>query len=164
MTKFLTGATLVAVSLAGLSTAFAQPGDGHHPRMPAFEEMDTNGDGSITAEELTAKRAERAAQVDADGDGKLSAEELAQAEIAKATERATRHAERMVERMDADGDGLLSAAELATPPEGPPPGMVERIDADKDGAISRDEADAARKAMTDRMHRTGEPRHERRAD
>lgn len=158
MKKFLTGVTLVAVSFAGLSTAFAQNGPRHDrpegpPPMMAFEEMDTDGNGSITVEEMQARRAERVEGVDTNNDGKLSAEELAQVDIARETARATARAESKVARMDADGDGLLSAAELATPPEGPDARMFARIDTDGDGAISREEADAAMKAMHDRHER-----------
>ena len=160
MKKFLTGVTLVAMSLAGLSTAFAQTGPrpGHErpegpPPMPPFEEMDTDGNGSITAEEMQARRAERVATVDANNDGKLSAEELAQADIARETTRANDRAEEKVARMDSDGDGLLSAAELATPPEGPDARMMARIDTDGDGAISREESDAAMKEMQERRGR-----------
>ncbi|WP_435164337.1 EF-hand domain-containing protein [Falsirhodobacter sp. 1013] len=151
MKTYLTGAALLAISIASLSTAFAEPGDRPgRPGMPPFEALDTDEDGRITAEEAKGDRAERAAALDADNDGKISAAELAQVDIARATDRANRRAEAMVKRMDVDGDNLLSAAELATPPEGLDPRMLERLDTDKDGAISREEADAARTFMRER--------------
>ncbi|QUS34793.1 EF-hand domain-containing protein [Falsirhodobacter algicola] len=181
MTKFLTALTAAAVSVACLSTAFAEPGPGkghegmdRQPPMPAFEDLDTNGDGMLSTDELTAARAERVQTLDADGDGKLSADELAQAEIDRATKMAERHAQMMVERMDADGDGLLSAAELATPPARPSDRMLDRLDANDDGSISQDEFDAARDGMRDRHppqhdgkrgdHPGGKPPQERQAD
>ncbi|MDB6452393.1 EF-hand domain-containing protein [Falsirhodobacter sp. 20TX0035] len=151
MKTYLTGAALIAVSIASLSTAFAEPGDRPgRPGMPPFEMLDADEDGRITAEEAEGDRAERVTAMDANNDGKISAEELAAADIARATERANRRAEEKVKRMDVDGDGLLSAAELATPPEGLDPRLLERLDTDKDGAISREEADAARTFMRER--------------
>lgn len=151
MKTYLTGAALIAVSIASLSTAFAEPGDRpDRGPMPSFEALDADEDGRITAEEAKGDRAERAATLDANKDGKLSAAELAQADIARATDRANRRAEAMVKRMDVDGDNLLSAAELATPPEGVDPRMLERLDTDNDGAISREESDAARTFLRER--------------
>ncbi|WP_241557827.1 EF-hand domain-containing protein [Falsirhodobacter deserti] len=159
MTKFLTGATLVAISLAGLSTAFAQSATEAErrtpPMMQPFDELDADGDGSITREEMQARRVQQVEALDENGDGKISAGELARADIARATERAERRAQAMIERLDADGDGLLSAAELATPPAGPD---LRRLDTDGDGAISRTEADAARKFMRERHQATPDHR------
>jgi hypothetical protein len=121
--------------------------------MPAFEEVDANGDGKLTPGEIDAHRTARAAALDANGDGKISLEELTAAEAAKATERA----QRMMAARDADGDGVLTAAELMLPPV--PDRMFEHMDADGDGAISKDEIEAARAQMAegrgDRMGRHG---------
>lgn len=120
MQKLLTGLTIAAVAAAGLSTAaFARPG--HHDRPFAERKMDP-----AMLEEMRANRITEVEGMDANNDGLISAEELANAEIARATQRANDHAARMVERMDVDGDGLLSAAELAVRPvpergDAPPP-------------------------------------------
>ncbi|WP_052362439.1 EF-hand domain-containing protein [Falsirhodobacter sp. alg1] len=170
MTKFLTGLTLAAITAAGLSTAFAQEapegqprpphaqkeGAGHRPMMmPDFDQLDTNGDGAVTQDELNALRADRAAKLDANNDGKLSVDELANADAERQMERAKHRAERMVEQLDTDGDGLLSVTELATPPEGPDARMMKRLDTDQDGSLSREELSKAHDMM--RQHRGPAP-------
>ncbi|MFN4157438.1 MAG: EF-hand domain-containing protein [Gemmobacter sp.] len=150
---------LSALVAAMATVGFAQmPSDG--PRghgslaMPAFEALDTDGDGRITREEMQAQRAARVAALDADGDGKITLEELKAHHMRQAEDRAERMARRMIESMDSDGDGALSAAELAAGPA-PMMAMFDRIDTDGDGAISKDEAEAMRNRMADRMERRG---------
>ncbi len=143
--------TLVALLLAGTmlgTAAFADRGGpggmgGMFMQMPAFEEVDANGDGKITPEEIDAHRTARAAALDANGDGGISLEELTAAEAAKAAERA----QRMMAARDADGDGVLTAAEMMLPPA--PDRMFERLDSDGDGALSREEIEAARARMAE---------------
>lgn len=163
-------ATLSAIALATVlgaavtTAAFAERGshgpDGMGMMGPGpmfdFAEIDANGDGKITKEELAAHRAARAAALDADKDGKISAAEL-QAQIeARMSARAADMAARMIEMRDTDGDGLLSAAELAEPPMGTMGDrMFDRADADDDGAITEDEVEAARERMAERMEGRG---------
>ncbi|MCJ8140470.1 EF-hand domain-containing protein [Falsirhodobacter halotolerans] len=125
MNRFLAGLTFISVTAAGLSGALAAPPGpgGHGPRLPPFSELDTNGDGRITPEELTAH----------------------------ATARAQDRAEKMMEKLDTNGDGLLSIEELSKAPEGHADRMIERVDTDKDGAVSQEEYDAAVQRMRDRM-------------
>ena len=81
-----------------------------------FTTMDTNGDGKVTAEEMTTAHGESPARsrpqgemsaaekiktIDANGDGMLTAEEHAAG------------AKTMFERMDTDQDGFVSRAEMA---------------------------------------------------
>lgn len=123
MNRLLAGLTFISVTAAGLSGALAAPPErGHGPRLPAFTDLDANGDGRITADELTAH----------------------------ATARAQERAERMMEKLDTNGDGLLSIEELSKAPEGHADRMMERVDTDKDGAISQEEYDAAVERMRDR--------------
>lgn len=162
----LAAATRAALAAAALSTAspaaahgpgdmmgFGMMGDG-----PAgetiFELFDTDGNGVITTEELTAGRAEMIAGMDANKDGKLSAEELAALNLKMMQAMASANAERRVEMLDGDGDGLLSIEELALRPG--PEMMFERLDADGDGSVTRDEAEQARARMSERRDGPGD--------
>ncbi|MFV0335283.1 MAG: EF-hand domain-containing protein [Tropicimonas sp.] len=112
---------------------------------PAFAQLDADGDGKVTAAELeaypAARAAERFSQADADGNGALSPEELT-----AAIDRM--RVEAMMSRLDTDGDGAVSQAEMEAMMgqmrETVKPGerMLERADTDKDGTISAAEYDA----------------------
>jgi len=124
-----------------------------------FADMDVDGNGQITEEDLLGLAEQRLAEVDADGNGVLNAAELA----ARIGERATLRmgprggdpsawaeavAGRMIDRRDADDDGALSVAEL-----GPDKGfgrIIDRFDTDDDNAISEAEFDEAKAQMKDR--------------
>ena len=115
--------------------------------------IDTDKDGKISKDEMTAFRAARVAAVDANSDGKLSAEELAAMHLQTMTDAAKTMADRMIERLDADGDTLLSAVEMADRPL--PSDMFDRIDFNADGFIDQAEIDAAKERMTERGARMG---------
>lgn len=152
---------LVAAIAAGVTlAATAEAREGHAPRiaMPTFEELDLNGDGGVTSEEIAqamqAQAEARFAEADTDGDGALSAEELvARADSDRQERMANRIADR-IERADTNGDGLLQADELqAGRGEGRSPDrMFNRFDADGDGSLSAEEFAEAR----DRMERRGQ--------
>jgi Ca2+-binding EF-hand superfamily protein len=154
----LNGAALVALVLAGLSTAaladrgdrMGMGGDGPFP-LSDFAAIDADKDGKITKPELEAFRAARVGAADADKDGKLSPAELKAQAMERASARADEMVARMIERHDSDGDGLISVAEMAAGPS--PLDIFDRIDRDKDGAISQAEAEAARQHMAQRMGR-----------
>lgn len=134
------GAAVVAIAGLALGPAHAQdqgadPMAGPSER-PSFQSLDTDGDGSITMEELTAKTTARFAETDADGDGKLSADEMTAAMIARVSERAAAGSARMIERRDTDGDGLLSQAELGGDRGSR---LFKRLDADADGVVTEKE-------------------------
>jgi hypothetical protein len=155
MMKTYALSALLAALLAGsalTTAALADRGDRGGPgavKMPPFEEVDTNSDGQLTREEIDAWRTTRATAIDSNGDGNVSLEELTAAEAAQAAERA----QRMMEARDANGDGMLTAAEMMLPAV--PDRMFDRIDTDGDGAISKAEAEAASERMADRMGRHG---------
>lgn len=134
MTNLKTSA-LIAAIVAGLTVtaANAAPGGkmGGHGQMPSFAELDADGDGTLTPEELTAYKDKRFAEADTDGDGALSAEELAAASQ-------SRRAQAMVSRLDANGDGKLQAEEMR-PSREDGKTMFDRLDANDDGAISAEE-------------------------
>lgn len=159
-TTLLMAAVAAGVTLA----ASAEARDGHGPRMqmPTFEELDLNGDGGVTAEEVTtamqARAEARFAEADTNGDGALSAEEmLARAESARQDRLADRITKR-IERADANGDGVLQMEELrAARGEGRSPDrLFNRFDADENGSLSAEEfaeAQAMMERRGDRGHR-----------
>ena len=104
-----------------------------------FDQFDSNGDGQVTREEAEQFHSERFARVDTDDDGYLSLEEL----TAEAATRAAQRAEKMMQRMDTDGDGLLSEEDLAKGPRAGR--MFDRLDQNEDGIITKTEFEEARK-------------------
>lgn len=143
----LTGAMILAMAVNALPIAAQDRGP--MPRGPQFEfaDLDADNDGKVTPEELQAHAAARFAAADTDGNGTLSVEELIARQEVLRTERMQRGAERMIERMDQNGDGVLSADEM-----GPRNGdrLFARLDADDDGAISEEEMTKARERFADR--------------
>ena len=125
-----------SVSIAPMASAQDGPGRGG----PVFEELDANGDGSITEAEMQDHRMARFAAMDSDGNGSLSAAEM----TAAAEQRKAKRAERMIERMDANDDGEVSQEELAALGEGRRGGGFSRLDADGDGSVTKAEFDAAK--------------------
>jgi Ca2+-binding EF-hand superfamily protein len=124
-----------------------------HGQMAAFETADADKDGKVTPAEIAALRKANVLGTDTNGDGKLSAEELTAQQVRAMTERATARSARMILMLDVDGDGLLSVEEMAAGPG--PMRMFERMDADGDGAITKAEADAATERMQGREGREG---------
>ncbi|EYD74245.1 putative calcium-binding protein EF-hand domain protein [Rubellimicrobium mesophilum DSM 19309] len=99
---------------------------------------DTDGDGAVTQEEVTAQRQ---ARFEADGNDGLSAKELLAMEDAMREEARAAAAAQRVAQADDDGDGLLQVAEIeARTPQIAP--LFDRLDTDGDGAISQAELDA----------------------
>lgn len=123
----------------------------------SFEELDTDGNGGITAAELAAHAASRFSDADTDGDGFLTSEELAAAASAKAGERAAKRVDRMIKHHDENDDGKLSATELA-PSEERLAKRFERIDADGNGEISAEEFEQAQKKRGGKRGHKGKKR------
>lgn len=138
MTRKILMAGLAAAVLAGtVMPAQAQMGKMGEKRMQhRFEEIDADGDGRITQEEMAGHMQARFEGADSDGDGQLSRDEILARMQQRQAERMARMADHMLERHDANGDGLLSPDEMRAPAKG---GMFERMDADGDGAISKEE-------------------------
>ncbi|MDD9729799.1 EF-hand domain-containing protein [Mameliella sp. AT18] len=145
---WITGAMVVAMGTAGVASAKGMEFGAHGPRgafmQEMFAEIDADGDGKVTKEEIEAFKTARFEATDTDGDGKLSREEIAAARDARRVARM----QTMVERLDQDGDGLLSADELAAgPARRAPQDMFDRLDADDDGALTLEEIEKARGAF-----------------
>ncbi len=110
--------------------------------MHSFEQLDTNGDGFVTAEELSAQVSARFDGLDADDNDLISREELLAHAQSEGNERMVNGLDKMFARMDANKDGALSEEEMK-PREDRAARMIEKMDADKDGKISKAEFDAA---------------------
>lgn len=165
-----------AVSLAAVPASARGPfggGDGPFGAGPqgglfvtTFAELDLNGDGQITEDDLAAGADARLAEVDTDGDGQLTVEELTTAITAQIEERAAtfgaqmprrfdpatmapRMAAQMLDTRDANDDGVLTVEELA--PRYGFGRIIDRFDTDDDNAISQAEYDTAKQDMQDRF-------------
>ena len=142
--KILLATALIAV---GASAVSAQGRGG--PQM-SFEELDVDGSGEITLEDLTALRDNRFADLDSNGDGSITLDEFTASHMARAAERATA----MFEQLDVDGDGVLSRDVVDRERRGDRVGrMIERFDADNSGGVSAEEYEEARAMF--REHRKG---------
>ncbi len=126
---------LASVGIVGAANAIG----GRGGDMPTFEELDTNGDGVVSVDELAAFGDSRFAEMDTDGDGVLSVEEITAMIEAEMSERAAKGVERMMEQLDANDDGVISEDEM---PERDHTRMIDHLDEDEDGGISKEEFEA----------------------
>lgn len=164
--KKVLGATLVASILAAAAVpALAQPGEGKGHRggkfAPiVFSELDANGDGFLTQEEMDARKAAKFSETDANGDGQLSAEEILASQEQRENERRAKRAERMIEALDTNDDGLISEEEMAAHEGGKRRGgnLFERADANEDGQISEEEFKTAMSKVQKRFGHGGKQR------
>lgn len=143
-TMIISAVVIAALGVTAVSASAKEGGKMRHMRgqMPSFEQLDTNGDGFITAEELQAKAAERFAGIDANGDGVITRDELTTFAESQGNDRMVKKLDRMISRMDANGDGQLSVDEMK--PKGDRSAkMIEKLDSDGDGKISKAEFEAA---------------------
>lgn len=143
-----------AISLGAVTEAQAESHTrgGHQGGMGvqhSFEDLDTDGDGSITPAEMAGHMQARFKGADSDGDGLLSREELVARMMERQAERMGRRADHMIERHDANGDGMLSMDEMRADRQGR---MFERLDTDGDGVISKTEFDAMQERHGGRKH------------
>lgn len=136
--KALLLAAGVAVVIAPTAGFAKGEGRGHGPRMN-FEQLDADKSGEVTQAEMAAAGAARFKDADTDGDGFLSKDEI----TAKAGERRAKRLDRMFEHRDADKDGKLSAEEMA-PPADRIAKRFAKLDTDESGGISKAEFEAAK--------------------
>lgn len=132
---------LAGVGLAlAMTPIMAQAKGGHGPRV-MFEELDADGNGSITEAEMQAHRAARFTTADTDEDGSLSRAELEAQMKSGDEDRMERRLNRMMDRLDADDNGALSQEELAQAGGDRRGRGFLRLDKDGDGAVSKAEFD-----------------------
>lgn len=149
--SILAPALSAALVLGGTGLVLAESGSGkmdHGMRMQhSFEDLDSDADGRITPEEMSAHMQARFEGADTDGDGALSRDELVTRMTERQAERMAAYADHMIERHDADGDGLLNPEEMKAGRDGR---MFKRADADGDGAVTKAEFDKMREEMQNR--------------
>ena len=135
----LGGAAGIVFMTAGTSLA-----EGRHGF--DFTTLDADGDGTITAAELSAAHLARFDATDADGNGEITeAEILARLKEMRPdgrSNRMERMAARMIRHLDDDDSGAVSSAEFAAADRSER--ILERLDEDGDGSISAAEAEDAK--------------------
>ncbi len=149
MSMFKAGLLASMIPLALAAPAMAQDGRGFGPGM-VFSELDLDGDGALTLQEMQGAAEGRWARADADDDGLVTRDEL----IAQAMAQAETRIDQMFERADTDGDGAISTAEIEAMREARRVArmerMFERVDADGDGNVTEAEFDAMVERMGER--------------
>jgi len=131
-------ASVLALSVTAAGLAVAKDRKMHEI---TFEALDTDGNGEITRDELSARGKDKLAKADANGDGQLTREEV----VAAARSHAEERAGKMFSKLDANADGVLSSDEM---PKARRSGrLMERADLDNSGGLSREEFDAVRDKM-----------------
>lgn len=149
MNRALILSGVVVVALGATSLAVYAKGMGPRGPMPMeFSELDLNGDGQITRDEMQARGEQRFKDADTNGDGFLSMDEMKAQMIKEMEARADKYGARMMERKDANGDGQLSLEEMR-PTEKRQDKMFSRFDSDGDGVISEAEFNAAKEKMAE---------------
>ena len=151
----LAGVLALTMGVTGL-TAQAE-GRGPDRERASFSELDANGDGEVTLAEMQARGEARFAAADTDGNGTLSVEELIAARADDGNERLERRINRFIERADDNGDGVLDIEEMG-PGEERVADRFERLDTDGSGGLSEEELAAARDMR--HGHRGGEGRND----
>ncbi len=122
--KLMLGSIVAAGAALVAASAMAAEGKDR-----GWDRMDANGDGKVTAEELSAQNAKFLADADANGDGAVTREE------AKAFHKAKREEMRAKRNPDKNGDGLVDRTEFVNAAQE----RFDRMDKNDDGVLSKDE-------------------------
>ena len=150
-------ALAVAITAISLQPAAARDDDGkgrrgglgHHDL--SFAELDADGDGQLTEQELAAAKQVWLQKHDSDGDGALSPEEAHAAIMVRLSAVASRMIEKWFERLDSDEDGLIGADELAEMHSGRR--GFDHFDSDDDGMISEAEFNTQKQKRKNKRRR-----------
>lgn len=133
--KYLAAAFLVLASALFPATAQARGMGAEY-----FKKSDTNNDGALTLEEMSAARLGHLQGADADKDGFITATELSEHHAAMMRARQDEQFAGFSDRFDANKDGKVALDEIKafTPP------YFSKADADKDGKLTAEEMKAAK--------------------
>jgi Ca2+-binding EF-hand superfamily protein len=103
-----------------------------------FAEQDANKDGKLSKQELSKLPGDWFERVDLNGDGFVTADEMTEAHAAmkdRFGKRGGKHGEKRFEKLDSNGNGAVEQSEIAAHAKQ----RFEKLDADKNGALSKDE-------------------------
>jgi Ca2+-binding EF-hand superfamily protein len=154
--------SILAAAIAGTlasTVAIAQAEQAAPNKAPAdafIEQLDTDGDGTVSLEEAVAPQKARFDETDLNGDGFVDAEEAGTAfneqvpeEMLKAMEERGMPdpGETFVKNLDENGDGQIDRGEF----EAPTVASFERMDTNDDGVATNEEATAFFEDMQQRM-------------
>lgn len=120
-------------------------------------QVDANGDSVISKEEVQAMQDKQFAELDIDGDGEVTAAELSSRMLEKQKQRIERMAEMQVNRLDANGDGVVSKEEFSASAEK----GFDRRDTNGDGELTREEMQRGRADQASGQARQGDQRRQR---
>ena len=134
-TVLLTTLAISIVAGSALSAGNEHKHGRHGPHLN-FDAVDTNNDGKLTKEEMTAHMDARFDEADTDNDGLVSVDEL-RAQMKKRMEaKLDKRVAHVMDRHDENEDGLLNRDEMKPNRMGH---MLKHADEDGDGTISREE-------------------------
>ncbi|EIC21173.1 EF-hand domain-containing protein [Thiorhodovibrio frisius] len=166
---------LLTTSLATLvlaTSALAQepPADGPTTPTAAFmKELDKNGDGQVSVDEIKTPQQQRFTETDANGDGAISTEEASEAFAKQAPPEMMAEmkkrgmpdpGETFVQNLDTDKNGQVSADEFMQPALD----SFGRMDANSDGVASAEEATAFFDELQQEMQRRMEEMQQQHGD
>lgn len=154
-TKIVLGALVAAMAIGTTAVAVQAGSRGHHGKSfdraeHLFERYDTNQDGKITKDEITAARKASITKYDTDKNGQLSLDEFQ----GLFNEIMRHRMVRMFQKLDRDGDAKVSEAEIARRVDR----MMAHLDRNDDGEIERSELKRKHKGH-DRDHDRDERGH-----
>ncbi len=129
MKKLMIGSVAAAGAALIAASALAGEGKGEGRWGGHFDRMDTNGDGVVTADEMSEKHAQFIEDADANGDGGVSKEEM------QAFHQAKREEWRAKRNPDKNGDGVVDRTEYLNAAQQ----RFDRMDKDGNGVLSEDE-------------------------
>ncbi|MBZ9887376.1 signal transduction protein [Mesorhizobium sp. M7A.F.Ca.US.006.04.2.1] len=136
---------LIAALLIGLAPLCAAQAQ-DMPGQRILQRIDTNGDGAISKDEMTAARERLFRKLDRNGDGVIDEKEMESARqaIKDRAEVAQARLGSRWRRMDANGDGKVSEQEFASSMP-----LFDLADRDGDGKLSADEIASVRKLIAE---------------
>jgi Ca2+-binding EF-hand superfamily protein len=139
---------LIAALLIGLTPLCAVQAQ-DMPGQRILQRIDTNGDGVISKDEMTAARERLFKRLDRNGDGVIDEKEMESARqaIKDRAEVAQARLGNRWRRMDTNGDGKVSEQEFASSMP-----LFDLVDRNGDGRLSADEIATVRKLIAERSN------------